>query len=89
MKKGDQWPVVITEEYYFLIQLIKSSPIFYVRLSEHTERIIGKYQCGFRKGKSTINQIFILSQTMEKTVEYQIGVHHLFTDFKSAYDSIY
>jgi sorting nexin-29 len=26
---------------------------------------------------------------MEKTVEYQIGVHHLFVDFKSAYDSIY
>jgi len=26
---------------------------------------------------------------MEKTVEYQIGVHHLFVDFKSAYASIY
>jgi sorting nexin-29 len=26
---------------------------------------------------------------MEKTVEYQIRVHHLFVDFKSAYDSIY
>jgi hypothetical protein len=26
---------------------------------------------------------------MEKTVEYQITVHHLFVDFKSAYDSIY
>jgi sorting nexin-29 len=25
---------------------------------------------------------------MEKTVEYQIGIHHLFIDFKSAYDSI-
>jgi len=26
---------------------------------------------------------------MEKTVEYQIGVHHLFIEFKSTYDSIY
>jgi len=26
---------------------------------------------------------------MEKTVECQSGVHHLFVDFKSAYDSIY
>jgi len=25
---------------------------------------------------------------MEKTVEYQIGVHHFFIDFKSAYESI-
>jgi len=65
------------------------SYILYARLSEYTERIIGKYQCGFRKGKSMTNQTFTLSQIMEKTVEYQIGVHHLFTDFKSAYDSIY
>ena len=35
------------------------------------------------------NQIFTLSQIIEKTVEYQIGVHNLFIDFKSAYDSIY
>jgi hypothetical protein len=65
------------------------SYILYVRLAEHTGRSIGKYQCGFRKGKSTINQIFILNQIMENTVENQIGVHHLFIDFKSAYDSIY
>ena len=36
-----------------------------------------------------INQIFTLSQIMEKTVENQIGIHHLFMDFKSAYDSIH
>ena len=65
------------------------SYILYDRLSEYTERIIGKYQCCFRKGKSMTNQIFTSSPIMEKTVEYQIGVHHLFIDFKSAYDSIY
>jgi hypothetical protein len=58
------------------------SYILYVRLSEYTARIIRKYHCGFRKGKSTINEIFSLSQIMEKTAEYQIGVHHLFIDFK-------
>ena len=26
---------------------------------------------------------------MEKAVEYQIGIHHLFIDFRSAYDSIH
>ena len=30
-----------------------------------------------------------LSQIMEKTVENQIGIRHLFIDFKSAYDSIH
>jgi len=58
------------------------SYIIYVCLSEYTERIIGTYQCGFRKGKSAINQIFTISQIMEKTVENQIGIHHLFIDFK-------
>ena len=58
------------------------SYILYVRLSKYTERIVGKYQFGFRKGKSTINQIFTLSPVMEKTAEYQIGVHHLFIEFK-------
>jgi len=58
------------------------SYIIYVRLSEYTERIIGTYQRGFRKGKSTINQIFSLSQIMEKTVENQIGIYYLFIDFK-------
>jgi len=65
------------------------SCIIYVRLSEYTERIIGTYQCGVRTGKSTINQIFTLSQIMEKTVENQIGIYHLFMDIKSAYDSIH
>jgi len=65
------------------------SYILYVSLSEYTERIIGKYQCGFRKAKSRPIRFFTVSQIMEKTVEYQIGVHHLFFDFKSAYDSIY
>jgi len=65
------------------------SYIIYARLSEYTERIIGKYQFGFRKVKSTTSQIFTLSQIMEKTVECQIGIHHLFVHFKSAYDSIY
>jgi hypothetical protein len=65
------------------------SYILYVHISEYTARVIGKYQCGFRKGKSTINQIFTLSQIIVNTDEYQVGVHHLFIDFKSAYDSIY
>jgi sorting nexin-29 len=90
LKKGDP----MTCSNYRGISLLNTaykilSYIIYVRLSEYTERIIGTYQCRFRKGKSTINQIFTLSQIMEKTVENQIGIRHLFMDFKSAYDSIH
>jgi hypothetical protein len=49
---------------------------------------LGEYQCGFRPGKSTINQIFTLGQIIEMTVEFQIGIHHLFIGFKAAYDGI-
>jgi hypothetical protein len=49
---------------------------------------MGEYQCGFCPGKSTINQIFTLSQIIEKTVEFQIGIRHLIINFKTAYDSI-
>ena len=65
------------------------SCILYVHLSEYTERITGRYQSAFRKGKSTTNHIFTLSQIMEKTVKHQIRIHHLFIHFKSSYDSIY
>lgn len=58
------------------------------RLKPYLINIIGDYQCGFRPGKSTTDQIFTLRQILEKTREFQIDTHHLFIDFKQAYDSI-
>ncbi|XP_073979057.1 uncharacterized protein [Rhodnius prolixus] len=58
------------------------------RLLPHVENKIGSYQCGFRQGRSTIDQIFSLRMILEKGREYKMQTHHLFIDFKSAYDSI-
>ena len=58
------------------------------RLKPYLHNIIGNYQCGFRPGKSTTDQIFTLRRLLEKTLEFQIDTHHLFIDFKQAYDSI-
>jgi hypothetical protein len=52
------------------------------------EGIIGDYQCGFHQGRSTNDQIFTIHQVLEKCNEFQIETHHLFIDFRSAYDSI-
>lgn len=52
------------------------------------ERILGDYQAGFRKNRSTLDQIFILRQSLEKFYEYDKQLHQLYVDFKQAYDSL-
>jgi len=64
------------------------SNILFARISQFAENIIGNYQCGFQKNRSTTNQIFMLRQILKKTKEFGIETHHLFIDFKSAYDTI-
>jgi sorting nexin-29 len=61
--------------------------VLYERLKPHANKIIGQYQCGFR-GVTTIDQIQTLRQILEKTLEFQIETHHLFIDFKTAYDEV-
>jgi hypothetical protein len=46
------------------------------------ENIVGKYQCGFRKGISKIDQIQSMRQILEETLEYGISTFHLFINFK-------
>ncbi|XP_062141784.1 uncharacterized protein LOC133849679 [Drosophila sulfurigaster albostrigata] len=63
------------------------SSVICERLKPYTSTLIGPYQCGFRPGKSTIDQIFTLRQILEKTHENGIDTHHLFVDYKAAFDS--
>ncbi|KAL4154352.1 hypothetical protein QTP88_000231 [Uroleucon formosanum] len=58
------------------------------RLEKYSTEIIGEYQCGFMKGKSTTDHIFTLRQVMEKYYEYDKDLHMIFIDFQQAYDSI-
>lgn len=50
--------------------------------------MVGEYQCGFRKGRSTTNQLFTMRHLLEKLWEYNITSYHLFIDIKTAYDII-
>jgi hypothetical protein len=58
------------------------------RLRSYIDEIIGGHQCGFRRNRSTTDQIFCLHQVLEKKWEYNETVHQLFIDFKKAYDSV-
>ena len=64
------------------------SNILFMRISPFAESIIGNYQCLFRKNISTMNEIFTLRQIMEKTKKFSTETHHLFPDFRSAYDTV-
>jgi len=49
---------------------------------------LGEYQCGFRKQRRTMDQIFIVRQMVEKIYAHDIDLHLLFIDFKNAFGSI-
>ena len=88
-KKGDK----LECENYRAITILNAaykvlSQIIYCRLRERAKDFVGTYQAGFVEGRSTTDQIFMLRQILQKFREYQIPTHHLFIDFKAAYDSI-
>jgi len=58
------------------------------RLKPYVTDIVRDYQCGFSKGKSTIDHIHTIRQIAEKHYEYNEDLHLVFVDFKQAYDSI-
>jgi hypothetical protein len=64
------------------------SIILHDRLSPLAEQLIGPYQAGFRKERSTTDQIFCIRQIVQKSYELNTETQHLFIDFKSAYDTI-
>ncbi len=63
------------------------SSVLCERMNPIVNKLIEPYQCGFRPGESTIDQIFTPRQILEKTHEKQLDTHHFFVDFKAAFDS--
>jgi sorting nexin-29 len=58
------------------------SNILNERLKKITEHLFGEYQCGFRKNRSTSDQILKIRQMMEKHYEHNQDLHMLFVVFK-------
>jgi hypothetical protein len=62
--------------------------ILYDRLLPHANAAVQHYQAGFQSGKSTTDHLFALPQILEKCNKFNFTTHHLFIDFKAAYDTI-
>ena len=60
-----------------------------VELVCYVEEIIGEYQGGFRRGRSTFDRIFTMKQILEKCWDQNMDVHNLFTDFEPAHDTVW
>jgi hypothetical protein len=58
------------------------------RFSPYIDEIIGDHQRGLPRNRSTNEQIFCIRHILEKKWEHKETVHHLFIDFKKAYDSV-
>jgi hypothetical protein len=58
------------------------------RVNEVVERKIGQYQCGFHKNRSVMDQVFVLKQIMDNSIDQNLPLYMLFIDFKQAYDTI-
>jgi hypothetical protein len=88
-KKGDK----IDCNNYRGISLLSSaykilSNILLVRLTPYVNEVTGDHQRGFRRNRSTTDQIFYIREILEKKREYNGTVNQLFIDFTKAYDSV-
>jgi hypothetical protein len=77
------WEIFLLSTAYKIL-----SNIILARLTPYVNEIIGNIQCGFRRNRSTTDQIFYVRQILQKKWEYNGAVHQIFIEFKKAYDSI-
>ena len=88
-KKGQH---LICENYRGLCTLSVGYKIFASilqrRLAPYFSAEVGDYQVGFKRGQSTVDQLFIMRQLLDKNYEYDRDSWHEFIDFKQAYNSV-
>jgi exonuclease III len=62
--------------------------VLHSRLTEVVDQKIQDEQCGFRRGRGTTDQLFLLQQIAEKAWEYAQPVYISFVDLEKAYDRV-
>ena len=59
------------------------------RMNKHlTDNVCSESQCGFRKGRGTVDMIFSLRQVQEKSREHRTPLYMAFIDLTKAFDTV-
>ena len=58
------------------------------RLQQFAERVLPESQCGFRRGRSCTDMLFVVRQLAEKAIEHNSEQYLVFVDLRKAYDSV-
>ena len=59
------------------------------RIREGVDVQSRREQAGFRKGRSTVEQIFILRKIIKQVLEWNASLYLCFTDFEKAFTSVH
>jgi sorting nexin-29 len=87
-KKGDRLdctnyrPITLLNVAYKIFSIILNQ-----RLVNIMEAELSNHQSGFRTSRSTIDNIFMIRQIIEKCYKYNIDIHNIFIDYTHAFDS--
>ena len=63
--------------------------VIITRINQHiTDSVYSESQCGFRKGRGTVDMIFCLRQIQEKSREHHTPLYMAFIDLTKAFDTV-
>ena len=62
--------------------------VIITRIGDAVDTRLRQEQAGFRRGRGTVEQIFILRNNIEQVIEWNANLYVCFVDFEKAFDSI-
>jgi len=89
-KKGDRMlcsnyrPITLLNVVYKIFTIL-----IHNKLSKIMEDKLEDCQMGFRANRSTIDNLFIVRQIIEKCHEFNIELHNVFIDYTQAFDTVF
>ena len=63
--------------------------VMIMRISRGIDSLLRKEQAGYRKGRSPVEQIFVLRNIIEQVLEWNSSLYLCFVDYTKAFDSVH